>query len=382
MVCRMSSSTALRFISRGACSSWLGPNAGRAAAPVQSIQFPWFGVGAGGGAVIAFGAGGGAIRCSSSRNAKGETNSVHAESEAARCFDVVFEGARAFREAEAAPGEGLFFWKQVRPILERFDEAIVDEGWRGAWVKQLADTYVNDQMEERCPEYESVGTTKEMIEHNHFMLQVLRIPTQEKLTLRKLCQVALNLGQLSAHADLFEGHFRNIFSDMMAHTSASDYTPHLAAISPPEGTADELARAFASFPRPTPVSKAHDIWELKGQYYQVIGHAWDHEVKEFKVVYRPLYHCEAKPGSFEAHYLAVSHFSRWEEKFRKVNLEDKEERTKIPEDARKRILEGPFWMDPQWKFSDRAVVDDGNVNRSGHGKRSCEGGPSSATSRL
>ena len=70
-----------------------------------------------------------------------------------------------------------------------------------------------------------------------------------------------------------------------------------------------------------------EIWELNGDYYQVIGHAWDHEVKDFKVVYRPLYHCTAKPDRFEAHYMAVSHFSRWEEKFRKV---PEEEMDKIP----------------------------------------------------
>lgn len=36
------------------------------------------------------------------------------------------------------------------------------------------------------------------------------------------------------------------------------------------------------------------VYELSGQYYQVLGHAWDHEVKDFKVLYRPLYHCELK----------------------------------------------------------------------------------------
>ena len=50
----------------------------------------------------------------------------------------------------------------------------------------------------------------------------------------------------------------------------------------------------------------------------LVGHAWDHEVKDFKVVYRPLYHCTAKEDRFEAHCMAVSHFSRWEEKFRPV----------------------------------------------------------------
>lgn len=64
--------------------------------------------------------------------------------------------------------------------------------------------------------------------------------------------------------------------------------------------------------------EACEVYELKGQFYQKLGEAWDHEVKEFKVVYRPLYHCEAAANRFEAHVLAVSHFARWDERFRRV----------------------------------------------------------------
>lgn len=42
---------------------------------------------------------------------------------------------------------------------------------------------------------------------------------------------------------------------------------------------------------------------------------WDHETKDFKVLYKPLYCCHSKPGSFEAHHLAVSTFERWQRKF-------------------------------------------------------------------
>lgn len=28
------------------------------------------------------------------------------------------------------------------------------------------------------------------------------------------------------------------------------------------------------------------VFKLKDDYYQMLGHAWDHEVKDFKVVYR------------------------------------------------------------------------------------------------
>ncbi|CAD7964356.1 unnamed protein product [Amoebophrya sp. A120] len=92
-----------------------------------------------------------------------------------------------------------------------------------------------------------------------------------------------------------------------------------------------------------------DIWELKGDYYQVLGHAWDHEVKDFKVIYRPLYHCTAKPDRFQAHYLAASHFARWESKFHKVVYASRREYEElVPEKVRKFVLAGPFWHDPMW----------------------------------
>ena len=118
-----------------------------------------------------------------------------------------------------------------------------------------------------------------------------------------------------------------------------------------------------------------EIWELNGDYYQVIGHAWDHEVKDFKVVYRPLYHCTAKPDRFEAHYMAVSHFSRWEEKFRKV---PDEEMDKIPKEVQEKILPGPFWKDDAWTLSAGTVKtsiglkDEKTKNISGLGTRSHE----------
>jgi hypothetical protein len=88
------------------------------------------------------------------------------------------------------------------------------------------------------------------------------------------------------------------------------------------------------------------IYELGGLFYQVLGHAWDHEVKDFKVVYRPLYHCEAKPGSFPAHTLAVSHFSRWEQKFARVRFDSEAQFcARVPAEVRARILPGPFWHD-------------------------------------
>ena len=66
-------------------------------------------------------------------------------------------------------------------------------------------------------------------------------------------------------------------------------------------------------PQPEP-----ELYELGGRLYQKLGEVWDHAAKDFRVLYKPLYRCASKPGSFEAHHLATSSFERWERKFTRV----------------------------------------------------------------
>ena len=57
------------------------------------------------------------------------------------------------------------------------------------------------------------------------------------------------------------------------------------------------------------------VYVLDSKYYQKIGEVWDHETKDFKILYKPLYCCPSKTGSYEAHHLATSTFERWNRKF-------------------------------------------------------------------
>ena len=109
-----------------------------------------------------------------------------------------------------------------------------------------------------------------------------------------------------------------------------------------------------------------EVFMLKGKYYQVLGHAWDHALQDFQVVYRPLYHCDAKAGRFEAHTLAVSRFSRWERRFVRVDDLDM-----LPDVARALLLDGPFTLDPRWTLDGRASLA-AAPTRSGLGSRSHE----------
>jgi len=140
-----------------------------------------------------------------------------------------------------------------------------------------------------------------------------------------------------------------------------------------------LAAAAAAAADLEAAAAVPEVWELKGQFYQVLGHAWDHEVQDFKVVYRPLYHCPSREGRFEAHVLAVSHFSRWEEKFARVKGRDGGFRSvaaALPQEARELLLPGPFTKDPLWAFPARTAAV--GTTAAGLGSRSHQHGASAA----
>jgi len=67
------------------------------------------------------------------------------------------------------------------------------------------------------------------------------------------------------------------------------------------------------FPPSTPV--LYHIPSSPSLLYQFLGHAWDHETSDFKVLYVPLYSVKSKDSCYESHTVAVTHFKRWDEKF-------------------------------------------------------------------
>ena len=81
------------------------------------------------------------------------------------------------------------------------------------------------------------------------------------------------------------------------------------------------------------------IYILDNKYYQKLGEVWDHEVKDFKVLYKPLYNCENKKGSFEGHHLATTSFERWNRKFQSINsLNNETENHPLPDYIQEYLL--------------------------------------------
>ena len=108
------------------------------------------------------------------------------------------------------------------------------------------------------------------------------------------------------------------------------------------------------------------FFHLKGKYYQWLGDAWDHDSKDFKPCYRPLYSCDAKADRFEAHVLAVRSFEKWEQMFAPCTYEE------LSLEARRFVvLEPNLLKDPDWPFPWlTSPVPPGATTDSGHGSRS------------
>lgn len=87
--------------------------------------------------------------------------------------------------------DGLKFWRSIKPILS--NSVYKAKSW-----KSTPKQYYSKIM--LLPEYYINGSGKtNIIEENHFLIQTVRIPKTESPSLRKIMQVALNIGQYMGH---------------------------------------------------------------------------------------------------------------------------------------------------------------------------------------
>lgn len=87
--------------------------------------------------------------------------------------------------------DGKKFWQPLKTIL-------TISNWKATnWKKQSKKEYTRIMS---IPEFiiNGYGDT-EIIEKNHFLIQTARIPHNEEPSLRKVCQIALNLGQYQGY---------------------------------------------------------------------------------------------------------------------------------------------------------------------------------------
>ena len=103
-------------------------------------------------------------------------------------FNNVLEKSYQLRKKSPNTFDGQGFWQPIKKILEPFDSYNEKK-----WIK-ISKTKTRKIM--LLPEYTINGyETKLINENNHFIIQQVRIPLNEKLTIKKLIQIALNIGQ-------------------------------------------------------------------------------------------------------------------------------------------------------------------------------------------
>ena len=103
-------------------------------------------------------------------------------------FNCVLDKAYKLRKADPTKFDGLGFWQPIKKLLEPLDIYSAKK-WKKIPKKLTRSIML-------LPEYTINGyDQKSIIENNHFIIQQVRIPLTEKPTIRKIIQIALNIGQ-------------------------------------------------------------------------------------------------------------------------------------------------------------------------------------------
>lgn len=83
--------------------------------------------------------------------------------------------------------DGRAFWQPIKKILST-------SNFKANKWKKIPSKYVKERMDMNEYYINGYGNT-EIIKLNHFIIQTVRIPTTEKPSLKKIMQIALNIGQ-------------------------------------------------------------------------------------------------------------------------------------------------------------------------------------------
>ena len=106
-------------------------------------------------------------------------------------FNLVKNQSEAYRRDDH-DFDGKGFWHPIKGILDQ-------TGWSAEKWKTVPSSMFTDTMS--LAEYIINGYgEKQIIEENHFLIQTVRIPHNETPSLKKIIQVALNIGQYQGYS--------------------------------------------------------------------------------------------------------------------------------------------------------------------------------------
>ena len=105
-------------------------------------------------------------------------------------FEQIRKVVKQKREINAS-FDGKKFWQSIKTILAK-------SSWNATNWKTQSKTNYEKIMSMSEYTINGYGNT-EIIEKNHFLIQTVRIPENEEPSLRKVCQIALNIGQYQGY---------------------------------------------------------------------------------------------------------------------------------------------------------------------------------------
>jgi len=110
-------------------------------------------------------------------------------------FIKILETAKYLNKKYGEDFDGLEFWRGMKPLL-----AVMDKYEASNW-KALNKIMVKNIMLVSEYTINGYGDDPIIIASHHFLIQQVRIPTNDKPTIRKILQVALNIGQWKGRPD-------------------------------------------------------------------------------------------------------------------------------------------------------------------------------------
>ena len=131
-----------------------------------------------------------AIQTRKSRNNNNNNNNNN-KTKLEIIFKKVLDKSYNLRKKNIFKFDGKSFWQPIKNILEPLDKYHAKK-WKKISKRKTRKIML-------LPEYIIDGYENKIInENNHFIIQQVRIPLNEKATIKKIIQIALNIGQSKA----------------------------------------------------------------------------------------------------------------------------------------------------------------------------------------
>ena len=120
-----------------------------------------------------------------------------------KIYKTIIDSTTIMRKRLGASADGLKYWVELKKILEPIKHLHTSH------FKKIAKSFYESVMALPEKTIDGYGNIK-MIEINHFLIQLVRIPTNEESTLIKIMQLAYNWGQLSGSVNTIDSKYRKL----------------------------------------------------------------------------------------------------------------------------------------------------------------------------